>query len=256
MNRYLSLRLLTIHILGALSVAACIALAYWQWDRAQSYGPPESSLEKTFDELSPLRDFLPASSVGVQTSVTGTWQPDERILMPDRVVDGKSMVKKDPANDEVIALAGPVGYWVVDIMELPDESSLGVVRGFTESPEQIELATGTETINGAMQPSEDVPGLELVNDIAPLTTDLIVENSRTIAHDGYLVSTSKTEFLALVNPIFTEPMVRGLNWRNVVYTFNWVFFGGIVALMWVRVTRDELEFAEIARSNADLDHDN
>lgn len=242
-------------MLGAFSVAACIALAYWQWDRAQSYVPLETSISKSFEELSPLRDYLPASSVGVQTSVTGTWQPDDRILMPGRVIDGKSMVNKNPENIEVVTLAGPVGYWIVDIMELPDGSSLGVVRGFTQSPDQIELASGTETISGAMQPSEDVPGLELVNDIAPLTTDLIVENSRTIAHDGYLVATSETEFLALVKPIFTEPVVGGLNWRNVVYTFNWVFFAGIVALMWVRVARDELEFAEIARSNADLEHD-
>lgn len=242
-------------MLGAFSVAACIALAYWQWDRAQSYVPLETSISKSFEELSPLRDYLPASSVGVQTSVTGTWQPDDRILMPGRVIDGKSMVNTNPESSEVITLASPVGYWIVDIMELPDGSSLGVVRGFTQSPDQIELASGTETISGAMQPSEDVPGLELVNDIAPLTTDLIVENSRTIAHDGYLVATSETEFLALVKPIFTEPVVGGLNWRNVVYTFNWVFFAGIVALMWVRVARDELEFAEIARSNADLEHD-
>jgi hypothetical protein len=242
-------------MLGAFSVAACIALAYWQWDRAQSYVPLETSTSKSFEELSPLRDYLPASSVGVQTSVTGTWQPDDRILMPGRVIDGKSMVSTNPENSEVITLASPVGYWIVDIMELPDGSSLGVVRGFTQSPDQIELASGTETISGAMQPSEDVPGLELVNDIAPLTTELIVENSRTIAHDGYLVATSETEFLALVKPIFTEPVVGGLNWRNVVYTFNWVFFAGIVALMWVRVARDELEFAEIARNNADLEHD-
>jgi hypothetical protein len=59
-----------------------------------------------------------------------------------------------------------------------------------------------------------------------------------------------------VSPIFTEPVVKGLNWQNVAYTFNWLFFAGIVAMMWVRVARDELEFAEIAKSNADLGHDN
>ena len=247
---------MAIHVLGALSVLACIALSYWQWDRAQAYVPPESSTTKTFEELSPLRDYLPASSVGVPTSVTGTWQPDERILMPERVIDGKSMVNPDPETEVLVTWAPPVGYWVVDIMELADESSLGVVRGFTETPEQIELASGEATVTGVMQPSEDVPGLKLVNDIAPLTTDLIVENSRTIAHDGYLVATSPTESLTLVSPIFSEPVVSGLNLRNVAYTFNWVFFAGIVAMMWFRVARDELEFAEIAKSNADLGHDN
>jgi cytochrome oxidase assembly protein ShyY1 len=256
MNRYFSLRLLAIHVLGAFSVAACLGLAYWQWDRAQAYVPPVSATTLSFDELSPLRDYLPASSVGVPTSVTGTWQPEERILMSDRIIDGKSMVNPDPELEVIAEFVGPIGYWVVDIMELADESSLAVVRGFTETPDQIALATGEATVAGVMQPSEDVPGLKLVNGIEPLTTDLIVENSRTIAHDGYLVATSTSESLVPVSPIFTEPVVKGLNWQNVAYTFNWLFFAGIVAMMWVRVARDELEFAQIAKSNADLGDDN
>jgi len=256
MNRYFSLRLLAIHALGAFSVAACLALAYWQWDRAQAYVLPVSATTLSFEELSPLRDYLPASSVGVPTSVTGTWQPDERILMPERIIDGKSMVNPDPEIEVIAEFVGPIGFWLVDIMELADESSLAVVRGFTETPDQIAFATGEATVAGVMQPSEDVPGLKLVNGIEPLTTDLIVKNSRTIAHDGYLVATSPSDSLLPVSPIFTEPVVKGLNWRNVAYTFNWVFFAGIVAMMWVRVARDELEFAQIAKSNADLVHDN
>lgn len=256
MNRYFSPRLLAIHAIGAVSVLACLALANWQWDRAQAYVPPANAAQKTFDELSPLRDYLPASSVGIPTSVTGTWQPDERILMPERVIDGKSMVNPDPETEVIVEWVGPVGFWVVDIMELADESSLGVVRGFTETPDQISVAQGEVTVTGVMQPSEDVPGLKLVNNIEPLTTKLIVANSRTIAHDGYLVLTTAEESLTAVSPIFTEPVVSGLNWRNVAYTFNWIFFAVIVGMMWVRVARDELEFAEIARSNADLGYDN
>jgi hypothetical protein len=137
MNRYFTLRLLAIHVLGAFSVAACLALAYWQWDRAQAYVPPASATTLSFEELSPLRDYLPASSVGIPTSVTGTWQPDERILMSERVVDGKSMVSPDPESEVIVEWVGPVGFWVVDIMELADESSLGVVRGLRKR--QIKL---------------------------------------------------------------------------------------------------------------------
>ena len=255
MKRHFSIRLIAIHALGAFSFVACLGLAYWQWDRAQAYVPLASDTVLSFEELSPLRDYLPASSVAVPTSITGTWQPDERILMPDRVVDGKAMVNPDPETELQVEWQTPIGYWVVDIMELADESSVGVVRGFTESPDQIAVASGIETVSGVMQPSEDVPGLKLVNGIKPLTTYLIVENSRTIAHDGYLVATSRTNSLTPVSPIFSEPVVKGLNWQNVAYTFNWLFFAGIVAMMWVRVARDELEFAEIAKSNADLGHD-
>lgn len=251
MNWYFSRRLLTIHILGILSVIACLAFANWQWNRAQAYVPPATTAVRTFEELSPLRDYLPASAVGVPTSVTGSWQPEERILMSERITDGKSMVNPNPKTEVIAEFVGPIGYWVVDIMELADESSLGVVRGFTENPDQIALVSGLATVTGVMQPSEDVPGLKLVNNIELLTTNLIVNNSRTIAHDGYLVATNVETGLSLVSPIFTEPITKGMNWRNVAYTFNWVFFAGIVAMMWIRVMRDELEFAQIVENNAD-----
>jgi len=256
MNRYFSRRLLTIHILGTVSFLACLAFANWQWNRAQAYVPPVTAAVRTFEELSPLRDYLPASSVGVPTSATGTWQPEERILMSERITDGKSMVNPNPETEVIAEFVGPIGFWVVDIMELADESSLGVVRGFTETPEEIAKAEGEVTVTGVMQPSEDLPGLKLVNNIEPLTTNMIVKNSRTIAHDGYLVVTNVDAGLIPVTPIFTEPIAKGLNWRNVAYTFNWVFFAGIVAMMWVRVVRDEFEFVQIAKNTADLGHDN
>ena len=218
--------------------------------------PSEDSVTKTFDELSPLRDFLPASSVGVPTSVTGVWQPNERILMADRVSDGKSMISPDPDNEVFVTWDVPVGYWIVDILELPDASSLGVVRGFTQDPAQHELVTGTQLVAGVMQPGEDVPGLKLVNNIELLTTNMIVENSRIIAHDGYLVASSITDDLTLVSPIFSEPIIRDLNWQNVAYTFNWIFFAGIVVMMWFRVARDEIQFVQLAKFDAELVHDN
>jgi cytochrome oxidase assembly protein ShyY1 len=202
MSRYLTLRLIAIHILGALAVAACLVLAAWQWDRAHIQTSSTNTEVKTFAELSPLRDYLPVESVAMPTSVTGTWQPDERILMPERVSNGPEMVNPDPASEVIMEWATPIGFWVVDIMELDDGSSLGVVRGFTTAVDDLPLVQGVETVSGVMQPSEDVPGLKLVHGIKPLTTAMIVENSRTIAHDGYLVSTSEFTDLELVTPIF------------------------------------------------------
>jgi len=75
MNRHFTARLISTHALGLLSVLACLVLANWQWDRAQVYVAENSSIQKSFSELSPLRDYLPISSVGVPTNVSGTWQP-------------------------------------------------------------------------------------------------------------------------------------------------------------------------------------
>lgn len=242
MRRYFSRNLLGIHLLGVLAVAACLALALWQWNRAhvsKIQTAPTEAMQ--FEDLSPLRDFLPAASVGVPTSVSGSWQPDERILMGERVADGPTMVNQTP-NQEVIAeLVGPVGFWVVDILELADGSSLGVVRGFAQDPNQIPLASGSVELQGVMQPSENAPGIHLVNNIPLLTTELITANARTIAHDGYLVSSTAADQLDLVKPILDKPVETGLNVRNVIYTVNWLIFAGIVLFMWLRVIRDELD---------------
>jgi len=256
MSRYLTLRLFAIHALGALAVAACLILAAWQWDRAHIQTASTSTEVKTFAELSPLRDYLPVASVAMPTSVTGTWQPDERILMPERISNGPDMVNPHPESEVIMEWAIPIGYWVIDIMELDDGSSLGVVRGFATAVDDLPAAKGIETITGVMQPSEDFPGLKLVNGIKPLTTEMIVVNARSIAHDGYLVATSKSAGLELVKPIFTEPISQGLNWRNVMYTFNWILFAVIVCFMWMRVARDEVQLAQMAKNHADLNHDN
>ena len=255
MKRHFTARLITTHALGLLSVLTCLVLANWQWERAQVYVAKNTSVQKSFAELSPLRDYLPISSVGVTTKVSGTWQPTERIVLPGRIANGPGMVIKDPEQKVTAELVDPIGSWILDILELADGSSLGVVRGFTENPQQIPLATGDQTISGVMQPSEDVPGLELVNGIIRLTTNIIVENSRTIAHDGYLVADTNSPGLIAVQPIFKEPPVQGLNWRNVAYTFNWIFFAVIVGLMWVRVAKDELQVAQLASITGDLSHE-
>ena len=255
MKRHFTARLITTHALGLLSVLACLVLANWQWERAQVYVAKNTSVQKSFAELSPLRDYLPISSVGVTTKVSGTWQPDERIVLPGRIANGPGMVITIPEQEVTAELVGPIGSWILDILELADGSSLGVVRGFTEDAQQVPLATGDQTISGVMQPSEDVPGLELGNGIIRLTTNMIVENSRTIAHDGYLIATSNSPGLIPVQPIFQEPPVQGLNWRNVAYTFNWIFFAVIVGFMWVRVAKDELQYAQLAGITGDLSHD-
>ncbi len=255
MNRHFTVRLIATHVLGALSLVACLALANWQWDRAQVYLPTVNSAQKSFSELSPLRDYLPISSVGVSTNISGTWQPSERIVLPGRIANGPGMISPSPSQVVIAEFVGPIGFWIVDIMELADGSSLGVVRGFAEDAQLVPQATGRQTVTGVMQPSEAVPGLELVNGIKLLTTKLIVENSRTIAHDGYLVANSSSPGLTIVQPIFNEPPSQGLNWRNVAYTFNWIFFAVIVGFMWLRVAKDELQVAQLAQLAADLSHD-
>jgi cytochrome oxidase assembly protein ShyY1 len=231
-----------IHFLGFLALASCIALAAWQWDRAHM-APNATSVKESvpFEKLSPLRDFLPLASVGAETKVAGTWQPGERILLPNRIANGPSLVNPNPSETASYGFVDPVGFWVVDILELADGSSLGVVRGFTTDPKLVPDANGRTEISGVLQPSEDAPDVHLVNDLQLLTTNMITEKAKTIAHDGYLVASIGDGGLTTVVPIMAPSTTTKLHIRNVIYTFNWLIFGLIVFAMWFQVIRDELE---------------
>ena len=241
MPRYLTRRLLGIHFLGFLALATCIALAAWQWDRAH-IAPTQTSIKELvpFEKLSPLRDFLPLASVGAKTKVSGTWQPGERILLPERIPDGPGLVNPNPDEIVVKEFVGPIGFWVVDILELADGSSLGVVRGFTTDPKSVPAATGTSEVLGVLQPSEDAPDVHLVNELQLLTTNMITAKAKTIAHDGYLVANVGDGGLTTVVPIMAPSTTSKLHLRNVIYTFNWLIFGLIVFAMWIQIVRDEL----------------
>jgi len=242
MTRYFSRRLLVIHLLAIFAVGTCLWLSSWQWNKAQyaiKFQP--ISGEVTFAELSPLRDYLPPKSVGVITTVTGTWQPDSRLELIGRPSDGQLLVNSESELQSANQITGQLGTWIVDVLTVTDGSSLGVVRGFTLSPELIASPSGLATLTGVMQPSEDAPGLNLDTLPQYLTKNLILTKSNTTVHHGYFVSGTPSPDFALVQPIFDTPMEVKLNWRNVVYTFNWLIFGIIILGMWWRIIQDEVE---------------
>jgi cytochrome oxidase assembly protein ShyY1 len=242
MSRYLTRKMIGIHFLGFLALASCLALAAWQWDRAHMAQSPTSSQESVpFEKLSPLRDFLPLSSVGAKTKVSGIWQPGERILLPERIPNGPSLVNPNPDKIVFKEFVAPIGFWVVDILELADGSSVGVVRGFTTDPKSTPAAVGRAEVSGVLQPSEDAPDVHLVNKLQLLTTNMITAKAKTIAHDGYLVANAGDGDLTPVVPIVAPSHKSKLHVRNVIYTFNWLIFGLIVLAMWRQIVRDELE---------------
>jgi hypothetical protein len=65
--------------------------------------------------------------------------------------------------------------------------------------------------------------------------------SESSLHDGYFVSTTPTEGLELVKPIYDTPLELSVQWRNVIYTFNWIIFGLIILGMWWRIIQDEVK---------------
>lgn len=238
--RYFSKRLVAINSLSLIAVIGCLMLGNWQWNRAH-YIAPTSSETGNFSDLSPLRDYLPPTSVGIKTSITGTWQPDSRIEFEQRPVDGKQLLNPEPGTDTVVSWTIPVGTWVVDVLTLTDGSGVGVVRGWTPTDSQIEVPSGEVTLTGVMQPSESPDAKNLINLPSYITTESILAKANSTLHDGYFVAIEVGDGLTAVKPIFDAPQKTGLHWRNVVYTGNWIIFAIIFAGMWWRIIQEEIE---------------
>jgi hypothetical protein len=238
--RYFSKRLVLINLLAVTAVVGCLFLGNWQWERAHYTAPADSSTGN-FSDLSPLRDYLPPTSIGVKTSITGTWQPDSRIEFKQRPVDGKQLLNPDPGTQTIVSWSVPVGTWVLDVLTLSDGSSVGVVRGWATSESEIPAPSGSVILSGVMQPSESPEAKVLIDLPSYITTEVILAKSDSNLHDGYFVTSDAPDGLTAIEPIFNTPQKTGLNWRNVVYTGNWIIFAIIIAGMWWRIIQEDLK---------------
>ena len=219
-------RAIAIHLLGLIGVAICLAAAHWQWDRAHTARASDVRVVD-FPTASPLRQFMPVSSIAASTSVEGTWVPGWRAVI-DRPADGTTVGNLSTQNC----------LWIVDALLLDDGSAIAIVRGCTNQT-PFPTSSGREVISGILQPSEDSGIAPLAPDQQKLTTRNLVAQLNLPMHDGYLVQVPPAQGLRLVTPILPNPVSVPLHWRNIVYVFNWLVFAAIVVAMWVRVVADE-----------------
>ena len=233
MKRLFTKRMIGIHFAGIASIIVCILLSQWQWSRAHVVDAGSSAARTgDFFTLSPRLEFLPVGSIGVTTTVSGNWMDDKTFTMRNRSADGSSLLEKQPSSTSC--------DWVVTPLQLTDNSVIAVVRGCIPPGGNPAPVTGQMSVTGVLQPSEGSDVLKLSPGIEPLTTELVVSQSDSSAHDGYLVMDQPTTGLTKVQPILSATPKVPLHWRNVFYTFNWLFFALVILAMWVRVVKDEL----------------
>ena len=242
MGRYLSGRLIAINLFALAAVITCLWLGKWQWDRAHATVQVEIlDGQADFAKLSPLRQYLPPSSIGVPTEVSGTWQSDGQIIFQNRPQNGAELLIESNQSKETRVANQSVGIWVLNTLTLTDGSSLGVVHSWLPNNQTVPTLTGEVTLTGVMQPSE----LALTKTLSKLptyiTTEGIVQKAVSTVHDGYFVSTESVIGDKAVSPIFVQPQEVELQWRNVIYTGNWIIFAIIITAMWWRIIQDELK---------------
>lgn len=239
--RLFSRRLLGIHVFGIVAFVACLALSNWQWDRARVWSdksPDSLQVIQPFDQLSPLRNYLPETSIGARTQISGTWVSQSVRTYCNRPMDGAILRTG-------IEIRYTPGCWVTGVIELSDNTVFTVVLGWSQdnsgaSGLGFQLPSGKVELLGRLQPSEDSHKSFLTNSSQKITTDETVKQFRRSAHDGYLVLDAAPSGLKMVQPIYELSPSQTIHWRNVVYTINWLVFAAFVFFMWWRAFRDEL----------------
>lgn len=247
MNKFFSAKLIALYLLGALLVSACLGLSHWQWERAhvaRKASNPNQVVD--FTKLSKPKDFLPPTSVGQKTRVTGTWESGRTVLFPNRATDGRKLLEPQTG-------ANQSGLWVVNYLDLKDGTSVAVVRGWIEKSSQAKPASGAAVVAGIVQPSEDAPYTNSVQSKPLLTTNFLLERTNSNLRDGFIIEARSTTPYQPVIPTRAPNSSNSLRPLNVFYTFNWIFFAAFVVAIWRRIILDEVSSATVSAESSKLE---
>jgi surfeit locus 1 family protein len=231
--------MLLLHGVAVLAVVAAVLLGRWQVGAWQMHREDRAA-EIADDEPVPLGtvigadDAFPADGVGRPVSVSGTWQPDDTVLVSGKEHDG--------AN----------GFWSVTLLRVCDAgcASLPVVLGW--SPDEASAASanlppGDVELSGWLQPGESAgpPDDDPADAVLPtLRVASLLQRVEGDLYGGYLILRTPAGArgdLAAVTPesLPDPPTFTAL--RNLLYGIEWWLFGLFAAFLWWRWSRDELD---------------
>lgn len=220
----------------------------WQWDRTMEVIEAERAAQ---GEAIPVQDVvslgaeLPGSAVGHPVTATGTYAPDDQIIVLHRSLDGRP------------------GIWVVTPLDLVDGTRVAVVRGWLEDDlgPGMTPPAGPVEINGVLQPDE-----RFYPDAKPAPGTAVAISAERFARSwdaptlpGFVVLTEQTPRATTdPRPVPATVQVSDVPFpiRNFGYALQWfVFavFGILVYLRWlwldaVRARDERDETAELDAS--------
>lgn len=238
-----------LRVVGATALALVLVglaglLGFWQLESWQAQREAEAR-DLTRLEPVPLTEALgpddpfPATLVGQPVTVSGSWLREGTVFVAGR---------QHEARD---------GYWVVTPLAVgapgqpvgPDDPAVLVVRGWSATPEGT-TPTGRGEVVGWLQPPEGTTAAhddDPTDDILPelRIADAIQRVDRDL-YGGYVVldaARSEADQVAPgLEPASLEQLPevgRFTAVRNLLYAFEWWFFGAFAAFIWWRWVRDE-----------------
>lgn len=226
----------------ALGVAAAFAaLGQWQLERSVASGDIVTRETETVVELDTIAEpqkQVTAASEGQLVRVTGTYRPDDYIILSDRLNGGEP------------------GYWVTGRMTT-DDASLLVGLGWTETEaaaasviERLQSEPAAEvTITGRYVPGDapqetDYENGELNALSPPTMVNLWDELDPRGTYNGYVVVDQHVEGLELIDAPPPSVDVE-ISWLNIFYAAEWVIFAGFAIFLWWRLVKDAGEAEQL-----------
>lgn len=237
-------RFLGLLALMVVATLVCGLLATWQWDRAHRALTQQTGEDRTLGQIADVLE--PGKAVtneiaGGIVDASGTYDPDQQVLVPGRRIDGEDAVIV------VTALHVKTGSGA-DGTAGSDDALLPVARGWipekqvTGDDGEVDPSlapappTGEVSVNGRLEASEAATnGLEdgVAQEIA---TPLLINEWGSPMYAGYVAVGSSQDGLNGL-PKAESQFSSGLNWQNLGYALQWVLFGGFFLYLWWRSVR-------------------
>ena len=213
-------------------------LGQWQLERAIDTDPPPAGAT---EQVRPLTDvvepgaYLPEPLVGQKVETSGTWVPDDFLVVFGRFNDGVE------------------GYWVTGQLRVAERTAIAVAIGW--APDRATAAAAVDELNSG-DPEATITG-RLISDegpsVPPKDDPQRIDRMSTAAllsqwHDTdqldvyrpYLASTTASAGLTdIASPAPEEQ--SPVNWLNVFYAAEWAIFAGFAFYLWYRLAKDAWE---------------
>lgn len=251
----LSPRMLGLHVLAVVALAAAVLLGLWQYGVWQT-GREDKAASIVHARPRPLTSVMtadeafPADGVGRPVRLSGQWLPESTLYVSGRVLHGRH------------------GVWTVTPVEVcredrhrcPGAPAILVVRGWAPSVRQAPAAPrGAVDVVGWLQPGEgsDAADARPADDVMPqMAVADAVQHVRQDLYGGYVIARTAaapssarpstgtggdgTRGLAPLTPAALPAPSGFTSVRNLLYAFEWWVFGGFAVYLWWRWCRDEV----------------